>query len=140
MKAKDCAVAGSRVGFEHYKGTYGKGRTVAPITQRPDGVEVVVVEFDNGDLRKIEVHKLLTEAQVDEHVGRQRAEKERIEKDFRRVSEEVKLKLNAAAQLVREAQKLAETVHREAANCGDASDEFQEALDNSGWYHSSAVC
>ena len=140
MKSKDCALIGSRVGFEHYQGAYSKGRTIAPITQRPDGVEMVAVEFDSGALQKIEVRKLLTEGQVDEHLARIKAEKDRIEKDFKRVAAEVKVKLNAAAQLVREAQALATTVHREAANCGDASDDFQSALDDSGWYHSTAQC
>lgn len=140
MKAQDCAAVGSRVGHEHYKGAYGKGRTVAPITQRPDGVDVVVVEFDNGQLQKLEVRTLLTEAQVDEQLAHLKAEKTRIEKDFKRVSAEVKVKLNTAASLVREAQALASTIHREASNCGDASDDFQSALDDSGWYHSSAQC
>lgn len=140
MKAQDCALVGSRVGFEHYRGTFGKGRTIAPIIQRPDGVEMVLVEFDNGSLQKIAVSQLLTEGQVDEHLAHIRAERTRIEQDFKRVAAEVKVKLNEAASLVREANALAKTVRRDAANCDDASSDFQDALDDSGWYHSSAVC
>lgn len=140
MKAKDCVV-GTRVGWKQYNGVFYKGKILVAPFSNSNGLEMVVVEWDSyGTVENREISTLIPEAKVVEAEAAALAEKTRMEKDFKRVAAEVKVKLNAAAGLIKEAQALAQTVQREARYMDDASDALQDALDESGWYQSSTNC
>lgn len=139
MKSNECPI-GARVGKNNH-GTMYKGAVITEVTKRGDGVDMVVVEWDNyGQIQKVEVNSLVPESEIDKEVARLQTEKLRYEEEFARVAAQVKVKADAAAALINQAQELAKTLRQEARYMGDACDNLQEALDSSGWYQSTAVC
>lgn len=138
MKSIDCTVK-TRVGHISY-GSMFRGTVLTPVTQRPDGVEMVVVEWDNGNVQKMQVKLLMPEEDLVKEEARLKAEKLRLDEEFAILAAQVKTKADAAAALINEAQAIAKTINKEARHMGNACDLLQDALDDSGWYQSSVNC
>jgi hypothetical protein len=139
MKASDCTLK-TRVGWKSSYGSITRGSVIVEPTKLPNGVEMVVIEWDAGSIQKMDVSTLIPEAEIVAEEARIKAEKERFEAEFAIVAAKVKEKADAAAILINEAQELAQSVNREVRYMGDAAELLQEAFDNSGWYQSSYSC
>jgi hypothetical protein len=142
MLEQDCKigtrVAYIRVGYDlSHKGTIKSAAetlNVSPMTS------VVIVEWDNKYLEKIDIKTLLTEAQGLKYDEKKTKEKNRLEAEFQQVSTTIATKIETAAELIEEARLLAKSTKHDITEMYDAIRPLKHAIDNLGWRSSSYSC
>jgi hypothetical protein len=101
---------------------------------------IAIIEWDNGQLAKMDIKHLHSEIVGIAENQRMQNEQERLEAEFARVEEVVKEKLAEAAKLVNEAAKLASDADTDIQEMYDATRPLERAMENAGWRTSSWHC
>jgi hypothetical protein len=119
-----------------------KGKIAGPISQHPNQNvgKVVIVEYESGELVKVALKALLSEGDGVLLEQTLTSEAERLEREFAQVETEVAAKLNQAAELVREAGKLADAKGVDILEMYDATRGLERAMESAGWNTSSWHC
>lgn len=127
-----------------------KGKVIAPM----DAKSLVVVEWDNGELSKKDVSKLLSEkdglahqVHLDQEAAKQEEEAAKLEEQFAAVEADVHNKMRQAGKLIKEAAEIAEKAglhllgeYGATEEFSDAVDELESAMEKAGWRTSSWYC
>lgn len=102
-----------------------------------NGASQVVVQWDNEFMNpKYSTQPISVLLYEDEMKARHSA----IEKEFDKVSTEIRAKMKEAGKLLREANKLAKKQGQQLADMYDATDPLYSAMDACGWRTSSFDC
>jgi hypothetical protein len=133
------AVVGTVVYLAQNEAPLRRGKIVGPL-DNTHGNNVVIVEWDNGDLRKPQIRDLLTEADGLAENKRLLEEQERLESEFEQVQSECAAKLQQAARLVREAAALAKSKGEDLQEMSEATYDLEYAMYAAGWRTSSWHC
>lgn len=133
IKKEDCAID-TRVALVGYGTPFRKGKIASPVTDN-----IVIVEFDDGTLKKhdLKTLMLIRDALVEEKRLAD-LEKARLEKQFE-AERQVAEKINAASALVAEAAKIAKAIGKSLRDM-DVSDEVENMVEEAGWSTSSWHC
>jgi methionine synthase II (cobalamin-independent) len=134
IKAEQATI-GAVVFASGHKAPLAKGKIAGPVTGN-----IVIVEWDDGRLDKRQLNSLLTEVAGSAEDKRLQDEAERLEKEFAEVEQVCKTKLQQAAQLVREAAKLADAKNVDLQDMHEATHDLEYAMEAAGWRTSSWHC
>jgi molybdopterin converting factor small subunit len=117
-----------------------RGTIVGLVTPHPTPGDIVIVEYDDGRIDKTAIKSLLSE--VDGLAEQTRLEEvgRKLEEEFAKVEAECTAKLNEAAELIREAGKLADDKGVDLQEMYDATRGIERAMDAAGWRTSSWHC
>lgn len=116
-----------------------QGKILAPL-DNTHGNNLVVVEWQGGQINKMQLHMLFSESDGLKENQRLVEEQERLEREFEQAQVECASKLSKAAQLIQEAAKLASSKGTELREMYDETRELMRALDAGGWSTSSMTC
>ena len=116
-----------------------RGKILAPL-DNTHGNNLVVVEWDGGQINKPQLHNLLSEADGLKENARLLEEQERLEREFEQVQSECASKLQQAARLVREASTLARSKGQDLQEMSEATYDLENAMESAGWRTSSWHC
>jgi prophage DNA circulation protein len=102
-----------------------------PIT----GKTKVLVKWDSNyqNVSEVFADQLLTEAEA-ETLG------SKLEAEYKEVEKQLSEKMGQAAQIIREAQKIAQTIKADLAGMGNITRDLYRAMDEAGWSTSSFHC
>lgn len=121
---------------------YQAGKS-APLTRGkiggPLANSLVIVEWDNGHISKVDIKHLLSEVVGLAENQRMVDEAERLEREFAQLESEVSSKISEAAKLIREAAALASSKNRDLQDM-DSAYELENAMEAAGWRTSSWHC
>jgi len=112
-----------------------KGKIAGPLNGT-----VVIVEWDDGRLTKMDIKHLLSEVVGIAENQRMQDEQARLEEEFAKVKEACKEKLAEAAKLINEAAALASNADVDIQEMYDATRPLERAMENAGWRTSSWHC
>jgi hypothetical protein len=138
MEAKECTLK-RRVALAGNTSPLQKGTIVGPVTPHPTAGEVVIVEWDNGQIQKVTLRSILTTEDAAVKEAELEAAAAKLEDEFSEVEKKIKEKMTKAGKLIAEAAKLAESVGQELPDM-DAAYTLQSAMDKAGWRTSSWGC
>lgn len=120
-----------------------KGKIAGPI-DNSHGNNLVIVEWTEGwgvgQLNKMQLNALLSEADGLAETTRLVAEKEKLEREYEQVRTECGSKLAKAAQLIREAATLADSKGADLQEMYDETRDLERAMEAAGWRTSSWHC
>ena len=139
MELQNCKV-GTRVAFIDKWQPCNKGVVKSKVEPYMNHGLMVIVEWDNGLLEKVNLSSLITEAEGIAQDARIREEQDRLEADWAQVESLVTEKLNAAAALINEANALASKAGKELHEMWDSTSHLMDAMDDAGWRTSSMSC
>jgi hypothetical protein len=115
-----------------------KGRIVAP-PRTHSGLVTAIIKWDDGMLSEMQLNSLLNEENGAAENKRLLEEEQRLERQFEELNETCSVKLTAAADLIREAAKLARTIRSSLVDMNGAND-LESAMEDGGWNTSSWHC
>jgi hypothetical protein len=115
------------------------GKIVGPF-DNSQGNKLVIVEWNDGHLNKMQLNTLLSEADGLAENKRLLDEQERLEHEFEQVQSECATKLQQAARLVREASTLARSKGQDLQEMSEATYDLENAMESAGWRTSSWHC
>ena len=101
---------------------------------------IVIIEWDDGRLAKMDIKHLLSEVKGIAENQRMLDEQSQLEEEFARVEVAVKDKLEEAAKLINEAASLASDAGADIQEMYDATRPIERAMENAGWRTSSWHC
>jgi len=139
MEVKDCIV-GTRVAAIDKGQPCFKGTIKSDVEADKKLGHVVIVEWGNRHLQKVDIRELITEAEgfaQDEYV---RSEQNRLEREFEHAQFAVTVKMKEAADAINAAVKLAKEKGSSLQDMYSAVVPLMDALDNAGWNTSSFSC
>lgn len=108
------------------------GTVIGPVPKSP-GMVMVEWDYPAGEITKVSVTTLMTEAEAE-------AAKAKLEDDFEALQDQLRDKLQQAADLINEAQKEAQAHGHSLVDMYDATSPLMDALDEAGWRTSSLGC
>jgi hypothetical protein len=138
MEAKDCTLK-RHVALAGQKAPLQRGYIAGPVSLHPTAGEVVIVEWDNGQIQKVTLRSLLTTEEAMAKEVELEAAAQKLEEEFSDVEKKIKEKLAKAGKLISEAAKLAESVGQELPEMG-VTGVLESAMDRAGWRTSSWGC
>lgn len=138
MEAKDCTLK-RHVALAGQKAPLPRGHIAGPVSVHPTAGEVVIVEWDNGQIQKVTLRSLLTTEEAMAKEVELNAAAQKLEEEFSEVELKIKEKMVKAGKLISEAAKLAESVGQELPEMG-VTGALQSAMDRAGWRTSSWGC
>lgn len=139
MQAKDC-VLNRRVALTGSKYPLQKGTIAGPVSQHPTAGEVVVVEWDNGQIQKVTLRSLLDDDESTIKEMELENEQLRLEEEWNETEKKIKDKISKASKLILDASKLAEESGKTLADMYSIQHELERAMDSAGWNTSSWHC
>lgn len=101
---------------------------------------LVILEYEGGQLNKKDIKHLLSEVDGITENKRLLDEQEKLEREFADVEQQCKVKLKQAAALVQEAAKLAHSKNVDIQDMHDATHDLEYAMEAAGWRTSSWHC
>lgn len=133
IKKEDCAID-TRVSLIGTHAPFRKGKIVSPITNN-----LVIVEFDDGSLRKHDLKTLmpLSDSLVEEKRLAD-LEKALLEKELE-AERQVQEKMNQACALIDEAAEIAKSINMVLVDMHEVRD-LEESMSDAGWNTSSWHC
>lgn len=138
MEAKDCTLK-RFVALAGQKSPLQRGHIVGPVSLHPTAGEVVIVEWDNGQIQKVTLRSILSNEEAMVRETELHAAAAKLEEEFSDVEKKIKEKMVKAGKLISEAAKLAETVGQELPEMG-VTGPLEAAMDRAGWRTSSWGC
>lgn len=139
MNADSCRM-GTRVALVSKTQPCHKGTVKGEVEPHKTHGHVVIVEWDHGALQKVTLRSLITEAEGKDRDAQIKAEEERLEAEWSLAEEQVKAKLQEAANALNEAAALAKKAGHDLLDMYDAAYPLMRAMDNAGWRSSSLSC
>ena len=133
------AIIGAVVYAVGNKGPLAKGKIAGPL-DNTHGNNLVIVEWDNGQLDKRQIKSLLSELDGAIESKRLLDKAAKLEQEFAEVEKACKDKLQKAAKLVREAAKLASDKDIDLQEMSEATGDLEYAMEEAGWRTSSWHC
>jgi hypothetical protein len=133
------AVVGTVVYQASKQAPLKRGKIAGPY-DNSQGNKLVIVEWSDGHLNKMQLGQLLSESDGIREEQRLISEQERLEREFEQVQTECSSKLNQAAKLVREAAALAKAKGQDLQEMSEATSDLEYAMEAAGWRTSSWHC
>jgi hypothetical protein len=101
---------------------------------------IVIIEWDDGRLAKMDIKYLLSEVKGTAENQRLLDEQERLEKEFAELEVTLTDKLAEAAKLINEAAALADSKGKDLQDMYEATRPLERAMESAGWRTSSWHC
>jgi hypothetical protein len=139
MNPQDCKT-NTRVAMISKTQPCPKGTIKSEVEKHPSHGQVVIVEWDHGNIQKMTLRSLITEKEGLAQDARIKAEEERLETEWEKAQSQVGAKLQEAANAVNEAARLAKATGHELQEMYDATRPLMRAISNAGWNSSSMSC
>lgn len=139
MNVADCKMH-TRVAMVSKEQPCHKGTVKGEVEKHPTLNHVVIVEWDHGNLQKVSLRSLITEAEGKAQDTRIKAEQERLESEWQKTEKQVAAKLQEAANAVNQAIELASKSGKELYEMYEEARPLMRALNDAGWNSSSMSC
>jgi hypothetical protein len=138
MEAKDCQV-GTRVALVSKTQPCLKG-VIKSQVEKHKTHDTIIVEWDGGALQKVTLRSIITEAEGKLQDKQIKDEQDRLEQEFDKVQDTIRLKIRLAAASIKEAAALANKAGTDLRDMYEDVGPLMDALDDAGWNPSSFSC